>query len=194
MPESAAIEIAANPKRSVPPICGRRVRLRLLEEADLPLTLAWRNRDAVRVWFTHSDVLSPETHRAWFEKYRVRDNDFVFVIELPSENGPARPVGQLSVYDIDWSRGTAEIGRLLVGEPDAERRGYGVEAFRLLCGYSFTGLGLRTLLGRVLPHNSRSQALCLRCGFVNQGIGGGHVNLTLQASDWPPVWLRHKVA
>lgn len=194
MPESSLTEVVASPKRPVPPIHGRRVRLRLLEEADLPLTLAWRNRDAVRVWFTHSDVLSPETHLAWFEKYRTRDNDYVFVIELPCENGPARPVGQVSVYDIDWSRGTAEIGRLLVGEPDAERRGYGVEAFRLLCGYSFTGFGLRELLGRCLPHNSLAIAHCLRCGFVRQGIEGGLVNLTLQASEWPPVWLRHKVA
>jgi RimJ/RimL family protein N-acetyltransferase len=178
----------------MPPIQGKRVRLRLLEESDLPLTLSWRNRDSVRIWFTHSEVLTPETHRAWFENYRTRDDDFVFIIELPTDNGAPRAVGQVSVYDIDWSRRTAEIGRLLVGEPDAERRGYGVEAFRLFCGHLFVELGIRELRAKVLPQNARSLALCRRCGFTRQGMSHGLVDLTLHSCDWPPVWLRNKVA
>lgn len=181
-------------KRPIAPISGRRIRLRLLDETDLPQTLVWRNLDHIRIWFTHSDPLTPEMHRAWFEKYRTRDNDFVFIIEALSDDGLARPVGQVSVYDIDWEQGTAEVGRVLVGDPVAERRGYGVEAFHLLCDYALTGLGLRELLGRVLPHNVRSLNLCLRCGFVRQDEVEGLVHMVLHRDDWPPERLRKKSA
>ena len=46
---------------------GDGCRLRLLTESDLPQTLAWRNRDHVRRWFLHSDLVTPEAHRGWFE-------------------------------------------------------------------------------------------------------------------------------
>ncbi len=75
-------------KRLIPPIVGERVRLRLLEEADLPRTLAWRNQDHIRRWFVHSDVISPEQHRRWFGAYRERDDDFVFVVEAPDRATP----------------------------------------------------------------------------------------------------------
>ena len=53
------------PKRIIAPLVNGRVRLRLLEEADLPMTLAWRNQDHIRKWFFHSDVITPEQHRRW---------------------------------------------------------------------------------------------------------------------------------
>ena len=58
-----------------------RIRLRLLEEQDLPQTLAWRNQDHIRRWFFSSERLTPEQHAGWFARYRQRDDDFVFIIE-----------------------------------------------------------------------------------------------------------------
>ena len=55
------------------------------------MTLAWRNQDHIRRWFLTSDLISPEQHRAWFEQYQDRDDDFVFVIE-ETETLKPRPI------------------------------------------------------------------------------------------------------
>ena len=68
-------------KRPIGPLTNGRVRLRLLEESDLPLTLAWRNDEKNRRWFFSTDVIAAEAHRQWFEQYRHRDDDFVFIVE-----------------------------------------------------------------------------------------------------------------
>jgi RimJ/RimL family protein N-acetyltransferase len=68
------------PKRSIAALSHGRVRMRLLEERDLPLTLEWRNREENRQWFFSSDPIAPEQHRRWFERYKEKDDDFVFVI------------------------------------------------------------------------------------------------------------------
>ena len=94
--------------------------MRLLEERDLPLTLEWRNREENRHWFFSSDPIAPEQHRRWFDRYKEKDDDFVFVIE--EMESLKRPVGQLSLYDIDWAAGRAEFGRLLIGDPEAHAK------------------------------------------------------------------------
>jgi RimJ/RimL family protein N-acetyltransferase len=118
------------PKRPLGPLEGPRVRLRLLEQADLPLTLAWRNQDHIRRWFVHQAVITPDAHRRWFEAYADRDDDFVLMIE--EIRGGLRPVGQAALYRIDWGRGRAEFGRLMIGEADAAGRGLAREATALL--------------------------------------------------------------
>ena len=56
------------------------VQLRLLREADLETTAAWRNHDDTRVWFKNSQVITMERHRAWFANYSDKDNDFLFIV------------------------------------------------------------------------------------------------------------------
>jgi RimJ/RimL family protein N-acetyltransferase len=162
-------------KRQIPPLAGERVRLRLLEEADLPRTLAWRNQEHIRRWFVHSDVITPEQHRRWFERYRERDDDFVFLIE----EAPAarRPVGQVSLYGIDWARRRAEYGRLMIGPPDATGRGLAREATRVLIDYATTTLGLREIELDVVADNAAALALYTACGFRAQDRPGPLVHM-----------------
>src|SRR5689334_4619524 len=93
-------------KRAVPPFGNEFVRLRLIRESDLGLTLEWRNGS--REWFKTTAVITPEQHRQWFRKYLDRDDDFVFIVERGGE-----ACGQAAVYDIDRSAGEAEVGRFL---------------------------------------------------------------------------------
>src|SRR5688572_28340280 len=88
------------PKRPLPPITSANVRLRLIGQSDLATTRAWRNQDDIRKWFLTSSVISPEQHESWFAQYRDRDDDFVFIIE--ETETLCRPVGQVSIYGIDW--------------------------------------------------------------------------------------------
>ena len=78
-------------KRHIPPLEAGRIRLRLLEEQDLPRTLAWRNQDHIRRWFFSSEPLTPEQHAGWFARYQQRDDDFVFIIEEADIAGTRLP-------------------------------------------------------------------------------------------------------
>ncbi len=162
-------------KRTVPPLVGDRVCLRPVEEADLPYTLAWRNQDHIRRWFVHSGVITPAQHRAWFEGYRERDDDFVFVIEETRDL--RKPVGQVSLYRIDWDRHRAEYGRLLIGEPDAAGRGLAREATDVLLRYAGTTWGIREITLEVFVDNAPAIAIYSGCGFTVQERRGSLLSM-----------------
>ena len=151
------------PKRTIAPLLGPRVRLRLLEEGDLPRTLAWRNQEQIRRWFLDPAVIAPDQHHRWFEAYRERDDDFVFVIEETRDL--QKPVGQAALYRIDWGRRQAEYGRLMIGEADAAGRGLAHEATDVLVRYAVTTLAMQTITLEVLADNTPAIAIYTACGF-----------------------------
>jgi RimJ/RimL family protein N-acetyltransferase len=164
-------------KRKLSPIENERAILRLLERDDLPLTLAWRNQDHVRKWFLNTDVILEEKHVAWFERYKELDCDFVFII-LAKELGNI-PVGQVSLYDIDWNAGAAEFGRLLVGEPLAKRKGYAKDATRLILKYGFETLGLKNIMLEVKDSNEAAISIYRTIGFTETSKKNGLIVMTI---------------
>lgn len=151
-------------KRAIAPLVNGRIRLRLLEQRDLPLTLAWRNQDHIRQWFFHSEVITPEQHRAWFAQYRQRDDDFVFVIE--EAETLRRPVGQVALYNIDWMARRGEFGRLMIGDPLARRLGLARLATMRLVEAAFETWELREIYLEVMRPNLPALALYEACGFA----------------------------
>jgi RimJ/RimL family protein N-acetyltransferase len=200
-------------KRHLAPLQAGRVRLRLLEEHDLPRTLAWRNQDRVRCWFFSSERLTPEQHSDWFARYRQRDDDFVFIIEeqssrqTPSAVRPLdtiaelipnpdvsggrhaeracyswRPIGQVAIYHVDWASGTAEFGRLMIGEPDATGRGLAREATAAATALALGQLGLQEIYLEVVPSNVRAIKVYEACGFEFTGRTERAVRMRIRAA------------
>jgi len=156
-------------KRHLDPFTFEDLRFRPLTEADLPMTLRWRNQPRVRSMLFHSEPLRMETHREWFEAYRDRDDDFIFVVEASSPFD--RPIGQVSVYNIEWEEGRAEVGRLMVGEDDALWRGFGRMMVEGLSRYALGPLGLRELHARVKACNGASIRSFLASGYTLENPG-----------------------
>ena len=150
-------------KRVISPIKKGRIQLRLLAESDLMMTLAWRNQEHIRKWFIHPDIISPEQHRKWFEEYVERDNDFLFIIEETQNLG--KPVGQISLYNIDWSENRGEFGRLLIGDPEGIGRGLAKEATRAALQLAFETFRLQEVFLQVFRHNVTAIAFYQGCGF-----------------------------
>lgn len=154
-----------------------RIRLRLLEEADLPMTRAWRNQDHIRRWFLHSDLITAEQHAAWYAGYKDRDDDFVFVIEETATLG--RPVGQAALYRVDWALGTAEFGRLFVGDAEAAGMGIGTLATKCLVEMALGAWGLGEVVLEVREENVRAIAVYAACGFEESARRKGLVEMRL---------------
>lgn len=132
--------------------------LRSLRESDLPTTLAWRNDEASRHWFHSNDRVAWSDHAAWFQRYRLRADDHVFILEIGGE-----PVAQVSLYDI--ADGSAEFGRLLV-DPQARGRGAGLLASALCVQAADEVLELRSLHLEVKSHNDAAIRIYERLGFA----------------------------
>jgi RimJ/RimL family protein N-acetyltransferase len=163
-------------KRAITPLVNGPVRLRLLEEADLPMTREWRNQDHIRRWFFHSDVISPEQHLAWYAQYKQKDDDFVFVIE--ETEALKSPVGQIALYGIDRQRRSAELGRLLIGVPEAASKGLARLAVSRLVDEAFGEWGLSEVHLEVMSNNAAALAVYRACGFHAAPEDGAVVRMT----------------
>ena len=150
-------------KKSISTIEDSRVRLRLLEEKDLDLTLSWRNQDEIRKWFFFQDKIEKKNHCAWFEKYLARDNDYVFIIE--AKDLGELPIGQISIYDIDWENGKGEYGRLMIGEEVAKGKGYAKDATRLILEVASKVFELKEIYLEVFTENQAARRVYEKCGF-----------------------------
>jgi diamine N-acetyltransferase len=185
------------PKRTILPVAGPRLTLRLLEARDLPRTLTWRNQDHIRRWFVHSDVLTWDQHHGWYQKYLPKDDDFLFVIDETARLH--KPIGQISLYKIDWQAGSAEFGRILIGENDAHGCGYASEATALLLGLGFRDLGLREIYLEVFAANARAIRVYEQCGFRRGEEANGLLPMrvtpaSFAASPWGDRWTAHRRA
>jgi diamine N-acetyltransferase len=158
-------------KQSIQPFGNADVRLRLITEADLDMTMSWRNRDDVRRWFKNSELIAPEQHRAWYSRYAIRDDDFLFVVEAQG-----RPVGQASVYGIRWAESSAEIGRFVVA-PEARGRGYIGRACTELLRFCGETLKLKHLFLEVKENNDRAIRIYARNGFHEQAKAEGMIRM-----------------
>ena len=165
-------------KRAVLPFAADDLTIRPLVEADLGVTLAWRNHDEVRRWFKNDGVIEPDSHRRWFESYLLRDDDFVFVACRNRS-----PVAQGSVYAIDWAAREAEVGRFIV-DPMLQGQGLMRRFGAGLISFCWRDFDLRRLRLEVFENNVRAMAVYGSLGFRQRGLPKqGLLEMVLERTD-----------
>jgi UDP-4-amino-4,6-dideoxy-N-acetyl-beta-L-altrosamine N-acetyltransferase len=145
---------------------GRRIRLRAIDEADLPLIVQWRNEPEVYEYFYEYEPLSIRQEKAWYEKQLGNGSERNFIISL--HDGKA--VGMVSLVRIDTRNRRAEYGRLLVGDKESKGAGFGVDAEVLVLQYAFDHLNLNRLYCEVLTSNTSVVEMHKSLGFREEGI------------------------
>ncbi len=81
-----------------------------------------------------------------------------------------RPIGTIGLDSIDFSNQRAEVGNVLIGDPEFLGRGYASEALGLLMAFAFFHLNMNRLYLHVYNDNAEAVELYQRCGFVKEGI------------------------
>jgi len=151
---------------------GERVRLRPLEERDVPLLARWYGDPEVRHW-THLSEDAPhlrtvQAHRERYQHIRHDPNHVRWCIETKD----GKPIGDIGLVDIH-SHGRAELS-ICIGEKECWSRGYGSEAIRLVLRDAFARLECRRVYLITDEDNLRAHQAFERCGFVREGLLRAH--------------------
>jgi RimJ/RimL family protein N-acetyltransferase len=158
-------------KCTVEPFESEGMRFRLAAEGDLPVMLQWRNRPAVRRWFFHSQEILPEAHRRWFKRYLETPDDYHFILETADAQG--RPIGQISLSNVDFETGKAEIGRLVIGAAELRGRGLGAIAMRGVSEFANRQWGISEIFGLIRSDNAAIIKTATAAGFALEQLGEG---------------------
>lgn len=137
------------------------VRIRPLEKKDIEQLRLWRNNPENTKYLRNIGIVTPEMQNAWFDGYLKRDEDVIFAIEETKELN--RLVGSLSLYDFE--NGVAEIGKILIGDPEAHGKGIGRISFVLAMMIGFKELGLNKIVASVSPENIPAYTNYMKIGF-----------------------------
>ena len=140
------------------------IRLRKLQNSDLPLRVKWMNRPEVYKTMHFVPPISIETTLAWFEKNKSTKNRIDVVFE-DENNGQIVAMGGLT--SIDYSVRKAEF--YVFVNPDAQRLGYGTKATYLLCKYGFEILQLHKIYLFTNESNLGARRTYEKIGFVLEG-------------------------
>jgi RimJ/RimL family protein N-acetyltransferase len=145
------------------------VVLRPLTVADAELTLRWRLGQRARLMQRGAQTVEAQTN--WIIRSE-QAGELNFIMEYRGE-----PVGMIALLDLKQIHKNAQMGRLLIGEP--EKVGNAPVAFEadlLLCDYAFDTLGLHKIYGDVLEDNVAMLRTRLYLGYKKDGLLRDHSN------------------
>jgi RimJ/RimL family protein N-acetyltransferase len=188
-------------KRVAPPLEGELVRLRAIEEADLPrISEMFNDPDVLRYL---SAVTFPESlaeTRKWWETTRIGlDRQYAFAIETLA----AEMAGACSLENLNGRTRSATLG-IWIGKP-FWNLGYGTDAVRTLSRFGFREMNLQRIELLVHDDNPRGRRAYEKVGFKEEGrlrrahfVGGRHIDTIVMGllaeelieepvnpTDWP---------
>jgi RimJ/RimL family protein N-acetyltransferase len=150
---------------------GLRVYLRALSPDDLEYLSAWAE-DSFIERMVGSEFLNSYKHvydkdPSFYEACLMDSTQIVLVIEASTEW--ARPLGLARLFNIHLQEGYAFL-EVMLTDSKAIRRGFGVEAGKLISYYGVDVLGLRRIEAKVYEYNRLSANSLRRNGFRQEGI------------------------
>jgi RimJ/RimL family protein N-acetyltransferase len=150
---------------------GPHVYLRTLTPADLDFMAEWAE-DPFIERMVGSELLNTYKHvfdkdPSFYDACLVDSTQIVLIIEGSPEW--AKPLGLARLFNIHLLEGYAFL-EVMLTDPRAIRRGFGVEAGKLISYYGVDVLGLRRIEAKVYEYNRLSANSLRRNGFRQEGV------------------------
>lgn len=139
------------------------IKLRQVQQEDLNYLISWRNKNEIRKWFFNQETISLNQQEIWFKNYLNNDKDIMFIIEEVQDI--KAPIGSCALYNINSETQTAEFGRLIIGDFNARKKGFGLKSVKLICNFGFSYLGLTKISLEVFKENSSAIRIYQQAGF-----------------------------
>lgn len=150
-----------------PTLVGTKVRLRPVEERDMPLFALWFTDPDVMYWLPGSER-PPHTLESLTRQFETLSNDDSerdWIIETLD----GQPIGDAGLKRIEPPHGRAELF-ISIGEKECWSQGYGEDAVKQIVREAFDGLGLRRVSLETDGDNARAIRCYEKCGFVREGL------------------------
>ncbi|OGK99737.1 MAG: hypothetical protein A3E31_04995 [Candidatus Rokubacteria bacterium RIFCSPHIGHO2_12_FULL_73_22] len=150
---------------------GTRVYLRTLQPEDLDYLAQW-SEDPFTERMVGSEFLGAYKHLydkdpSFYDACLTDTTQVVLVVE--ANQGWDKPVGLARLFNIHLLEGYAFL-EVMLTDQRAIRRGFGVEAGKLISYYGVDVLGLRRIEAKVYEYNQLSANSLRRNGFQQEGI------------------------
>lgn len=156
----------ASPDRPTPFMSGERVYLRAFEAADLPHVQRWYNDYQLRGEIGVERPYSQHAAEQWLSRVNSDESRIWFAVCLKENDRVIGEAGLLRMFPA-WRMTDAT---LIIGEADAQGRGYGREAIRLLLDYAFGYLNFHRVAIGVVGFNERALRFWEQAGFRREGV------------------------
>ena len=140
------------------------MKLRLLQEQDLPLRVKWMNDARVYSTMHFKPPILLENTIQWFNfnKNNGRRKDFV----LETEVGHILTMSGLTGLDIEISK----MESYIFVNPEVKTKGLGKKTLFLQCLYAFEILKIKKVYAYIDSDNISSQKLYEKIGFKKEGV------------------------
>lgn len=153
------------------------MRLRAIEESDLPQLRDWRNSDWLRPFVREHRLLNMVNQRDWLDHISGSREVEMFGIEaMFIANDVVRQwhlIGACGLCYIDWVNRTAEVSIYVA--PGHQRQGIAQMALGLLRQKAFGEFNLHRLWAEIYSNNPASVGLFEKSGYSLEGRMHAHV-------------------
>ena len=142
-------------------IQGRRVALRPVDDADVPLIHRWVNHTEVWHYMDYERAWSMADVRDDLDRSRRDGEPFTIVVD-------GRPIGRIGLNQFRPRDRLCAL-YMFIGEPEFWGQGYARDAVFTLLEYAFDRFDLHQVELWTLADNNRAVGAYERCGFVQEG-------------------------
>ena len=164
------------------------VKLRPLEESDLPTTVAWRNDPTIRDQILSFRFPVSRAMEAKFIARAIEGEGAAQCVVGVVDKADGALCGLVYLRDIDWISRNACFG-MMIGRRDRQRRGLGRSALTLMLDHAFNVLNLERVYLYVVEYNQAARRLYESAGFTYEGALRQHVALDGRYYDLLPMGL-----
>lgn len=152
---------------------GKRVRLRTFTRGDLLYLSRWSDSPFVEKMVA-SELLYQYKHifhrrNDVFLDFLMRDTTQLPALIIPRNREVEDPVGFVRLYGINLVHGFGFL-ETVIADPRSMKKGWGVEASRLLLAYALDHIGIHRVEAKVFAYNQLSINSLRRNGFRQEGV------------------------
>lgn len=151
-----------------PFLSGKRVYLRAFEADDLPFIQKWYNDRETRGEVATVTPYSRFAAKAWLERINNDKDRVWFEVCLVENDRVIGEAGLLRMYHA-WRQTDATM---IIGEKDAQGKGYGSQALGLLLDYAFGYQNMHRVAIGVVGFNERALRFWEKAGFGSASPSG----------------------